>query len=144
LTNQPINNIQDSISEARLAHCPYTSSERERPEHREGNNTNCTNSSLVDPSLLTNHRQRATRSALDRQREGSLHTNQRLKITALLQLNEHLIFVANLLGLVALCQVNVHQVVGKSLNINFFTIVKSCIHPISSPCKGIHVRDNAC
>jgi hypothetical protein len=104
LAHQSNHKVQYLVSEACLAYRTHTCCNCERPQHQHSNRAY---SRLVDPLLVTDHCQCATRNALKRYGERRLHADNSLKITALFQLHEHLIFVANLLHLVVLRPVDI-------------------------------------
>jgi len=128
LTYNPIHNVQYLVAKACLADCSRACGDHERPEHWRGNQAHGTDCSFVKPFLLTNHGDCAARSMLEDDAKCSLKTDEHNEVAALLQLNHHLIFVADLLNLVALHAVHVLYVIGKSFEVYVFAIVKSGIH----------------
>ena len=104
LTCQSVYHVQYLIGKASLSYRSNPCCSREGPKDK---HSNCTDRSLVNPFLLTNHRQRPARNVLKCNGERRLHANQGFKIAALLQLNEHLVLVADMLHLVILCPVNI-------------------------------------
>jgi hypothetical protein len=132
LAHKAVNHVEYLVREAGLSHGSHACCQHQRPEHRHGYYAHGSYCRLVQPLLLPDHCQHAASSALNGHRERRLHADDGLKVATLFQLHHHLIFVADLLCLVALCHVDVHQVAGKPFDVYFFTVIKSCIHPLLS------------
>jgi hypothetical protein len=133
LAHETINHVEHLVREAGLAHGSDSCCQHQRPEDGHGDHADSSYCRLVQPLLLPDHRQHAASSALDGYAKRSLHADDGLKVAALFQLHHHLVFIADLLRLVALRQVDVHQITGKSFDIYFFAIIKSCIHLLLAP-----------
>lgn len=128
LTYHPIYDIHYLVAETSLTDCSSACGNHKRPENWRSNQTNSTDGCFVEPFLLTDHSDCATSSMLQNNTERCLEAEEHHEVTALFQLDHHLIFVANLLNLVTLYAKHVFKVIGEPFKVYFFAIVVSGIH----------------
>jgi hypothetical protein len=128
LTHQAIYSVEYLVTQTGLAYGPRASCNHEGPEYGSRDQTNGANRGLVNPFLLANHGHNTTAGTLQNHAQRCLQPDQRLQISAFLQLHQDLATIDQLLNLVALYTIDIFEIISEPLYIYFFAVIKPGIH----------------
>jgi hypothetical protein len=105
LAHETIDGIDDLIGQRGLFDCARARRNQQRPEHGNkwrGDQAHGAYGGFIHPFLLTDHGDDAAIGTLQGQRQRGLQTDQRGQVATFLELDHDLVFIAELLGLIAL------------------------------------------